>query len=77
MLERDGISPIRQRNSPEANAALRLLPSTQRTTKEAVAMTNPVLSEEALDIEALVLEIASYLAAVEVFRAEGHEPCWS
>jgi len=29
------------------------------------------------NVEALLVEIASYLAAVDVFRAEGYEPCWS
>jgi hypothetical protein len=32
---------------------------------------------EAPDVEALLPEIERYLAAVEVFRAEGHEPRWS
>jgi len=30
-----------------------------------------------IDVEALIGEIARYLAAVDLFRAEGHEPCWS
>jgi hypothetical protein len=30
-----------------------------------------------LDIEELMREIERYLAAVEAFRSEGHEPCWA
>ena len=29
-----------------------------------------------IDIEALIDEIMRYLAAIDVFRAEGCEPCW-
>jgi len=32
--------------------------------------------EQTLDVEALMAEIEDYLAAVDVFRAEGHEPRW-
>jgi len=28
------------------------------------------------DVESLMEEIVGYLAAVELFRAEGHEPTW-
>jgi hypothetical protein len=34
------------------------------------------LITEPIDIEALLAEIACYLAAVEAFRAEGCTPCW-
>lgn len=57
--------------------SVRLLASKQRRTKELISVPSPILTEEALDIEALLLEIASYLTAVEAFRAEGHEPCWN
>jgi len=30
-----------------------------------------------LDIHSLLDEVRRYLVVVEVFRAEGHEPCWS
>ena len=56
---------------------VRLLPSKQRRTKELITVPNPILTAEALDIEALMVEISSYLTAVEVFRAESHEPCWN
>jgi len=29
------------------------------------------------DMTALILEVERYLAAVDAFRAEGLEPCWS
>lgn len=32
--------------------------------------------EQMLDVESLMAEIAGYLATVELFRAEGHEPRW-
>jgi hypothetical protein len=32
--------------------------------------------EQTPDVEVLMEEIAGYLAAVELFRAEGHEPRW-
>ena len=35
-----------------------------------------MIVREQLDVEALMEEIAGYLAAVELFRAEGHEPRW-
>jgi hypothetical protein len=73
MLERHGISPIRRRNFPDAVATARLVPSARRTTTEAIPMTETIL----IDVEALIGEIARYLAAVDLFRAEGHEPCWS
>ena len=31
---------------------------------------------ELIDIDALLDEIERYLAAVDLFRAEGHEPHW-
>jgi hypothetical protein len=31
---------------------------------------------EQMDVEALMEEIAGYLATVELFRAEGHQPRW-
>jgi len=34
------------------------------------------VQEQTLDLEALMTEIEEYLATVDVFRAEGHEPRW-
>jgi hypothetical protein len=31
---------------------------------------------ESLDPDALIDEIRRYLAAIDTFRREGHEPCW-
>jgi hypothetical protein len=33
--------------------------------------------ELVFDIESLVAEIGRYLVAIDVFRAEGCEPCWA
>lgn len=38
-------------------------------------MTTPAFGE--MDVAALVREVQRYLAAVDTFRAEGHEPHWS
>ena len=40
-------------------------------------MEPTLLELEIVDGEELMREIARYLAAVETFRREGHEPRWS
>jgi hypothetical protein len=54
----------------------RLRPPTVGATTDRGGSEMTDLITEPIDIEALLAEIARYLAAVEAFRAEGCTPCW-
>ena len=47
-----------------------------RQARDSYARNMRAISTNAAEIDALMREIARYLAAVEVFRGEGREPRW-
>jgi hypothetical protein len=52
---------------------MRVSPALARSLTVAIAMTTTVTRRQ---VEALIAEIEAYLCAVDIFRAEGCEPCW-